>query len=332
MTEHLPKKQNSNSTRHLMCSKYEAGKSVKQISEELEVNYKTVYNIIKTYKTSNRVEKSTTRGHRRKILQVPHENLIKEMIASDCSTTLNAVKRKLELSLETSASLSTIFRAIENFSFSLKRVNYVPEARNSPVNIERRYSYANEFLSLNEDDCYFLDEAGFNCSMRQSYGRSLIGVPARKTVRSIRSQNFSVCASICKTKILKFEIIRGAYNGNSFQSFVSGFLAYLKEECLMNKTIIMDNCSIHKVKGISSSITNSGHQLLLLPPYSPQLNPIEESFSKWKSIVKSANVRNTDELMAMITNGHGSITMNDCIGFFNDSRRYALKAIRREPL
>ena len=92
----------------------------------------------------------------------------------------------------------------------------------------------------------------------------------------------------------------------------------------------MDNCSIHKVTGIQEIIEQGGHELLLLPPYSPQLNAIEEFFSKWKGNIKARNSNTTQELENAILDGCSAVSVADCNGFFRDVRRYALKAIRRE--
>ena len=56
-----------------------------------------------------------------------------------------------------------------------------------------------------------------------------------------------------------------------------------------NTTMGRDNCSIHKGNALQMSISNTEHELIFLPPYSPQLNPIEEMFSKWKCLIKKCN-------------------------------------------
>ena len=91
-----------------------------------------------------------------------------------------------------------------------------------------------------------------------------------------------------------------------------------------------NNCTINKVVGIRDVIEKNGHNLMFLPPYSPQLNDIEECFYKWKSNVNSANLNAIAELEQAIWNGGSSITEKDCEGFFKDVRKYTVKAIRRE--
>jgi transposase len=205
----------------------------------------------------------------------------------------------------------------------------VPEARNAVQNIEKRFSYANEYMMLNEEDLIFVDEMGVSCSFRCSYGRSERGTKAKKVVRTIRSKNFSVSAGISKRGIVYYETICGAFNGSSFTTFINNLIT---NSNLSGKTIIMDNCSIHKIESIRNLIEQSGNFLLFLPPYSPQLNPIEEFFSKWKLNVKTCNSSTITDLYAAINNGHLNITQDDCLGWFSHVRSYALKSIRREEL
>ena len=121
-------------------------------------------------------------------------------------------------------SLPTIERSLKTLNYSFKRVVFVPEARNSDVNVELRYEYSNEYLSLDENKILFLDEMGVNCSLRIGYGRSPVGSPAKKMVRSIRSKNYSICAGISKNGIVHYKTQNCAYNSNSFCNFLPNFL------------------------------------------------------------------------------------------------------------
>jgi hypothetical protein len=65
-----------------------------------------------------------------------------------------------------------------------------------------------------------------------------------------------------------------------------------------------------------------GHQLIFLPPYSPFLNPIENSFAKWKQLVKNMQVENENELLVEIERCWELITPSDCDGFFRNMMTY----------
>ena len=65
---------------------------------------------------------------------------------------------------------------------------------------------------------------------------------------------------------------------------------------MFNSIIILDNYSIHKVSGVREAILQSGHILNFIPPYSPQLNHIEEFFSKWGHLIKALNPKTNQQL------------------------------------
>ena len=92
----------------------------------------------------------------------------------------------------------------------------------------------------------------------------------------------------------------------------------------------MDNASIHKGERVRYFVEQQGFELIFLPPYSPQLNPIEEIFSKWKHLIKSHNCETIQGLLDTISSTSSAITSIDCSSFFSHVREFILKGIRNE--
>ena len=319
----------SDDIRHKICQKYDKGKSILSISEELELPYKTVGSILKIYRETGRVIKITTRSRPSSVTDDVKSFLVTE-IKKDVSVTLAALKGELLTEKNVDLSITTIDRAIQGLHYSFKRVHLIPIARNTTKVLDERFVYGDFILSQDENKIIFLYEMGTNCSMRTSYGRSPIGTTPRKTIRAIRSKNYSTCAAIKKTGVLMCETVDGAYNGLRFASFVVSLLEKLDELSITDSFIIMDNCVIHKVHAVRELFNNSRHSLVFLPPYSPQLNPIEEAFSKWKNLIKGSNPSTVEDLHEAILSGFKKITESDCNGFYRHMRYYALQAIKRE--
>ena len=80
--------------------------------------------------------------------------------------------------------------------------------------------------------------------------------------------------------------------------------------------MILDNLSSHKVTGVKKAITATGATLLYLPPYSPDLNPIEKSFSKLKALLRKAAQRDLDALWTEIGELLNKVTPSECTNFF----------------
>jgi len=320
----------SDETRSKIVSKYETGKGPRIISDELEINYEAVRSVLKIYKNEGRVKAIAKRAKKAKKITPDIEMFIKEKINEDCSVTLKSLQDILLREKDLVVSTASIGRSIKDFYYSLKRVTLVPEIRNCERVVDERYQYATTYLLLNEEKVVFLDEFGVSCSLRVNYGRSQIGSPARKIVSSIRSRNYSVSAAITKLGLLFHQTLKTSLNGNLYRDFVTALMKKMNELRMTNCTLIMDNCTIHKVVGIRDVIEANGHNLMFLPPYSPQLNAIEECFAKWKGNVRTANSNTAADLEKAILTACLTITQQNCEGFFRDVRKYAVKAIRRE--
>ena len=108
-------------------------------------------------------------------------------------------------------------------------------------------------------------------------------------------------------------VIDGAMNGEFFRAYVEQFLAPTLKT---GDIVIMDNLSSHKIAGVEQAITARGAQLLYLPPYSPDLNPIEPAFAKLKALLRKAAERTVDALWNRLENVLDAFTADDCRNFF----------------
>ena len=99
------------------------------------------------------------------------------------------------------------------------------------------------------------------------------------------------------------------------------FLSYV-EDCLApalkpGDLVVMDNLSSHKVKGVVEAIQSVGADVWYLPPYSPDLNPIEMVWSKVKSILRSIAARTAESLRHAIAAALGAVTPSDLLGYYH---------------
>ena len=92
-------------------------------------------------------------------------------------------------------------------------------------------------------------------------------------------------------------VLDGPINGQAFVAWVEQFLA---PELRLGDIVVMDNLSSHKVAGVKPAIEAAGAALRYLPPYSPDFNPIEQVFSKLKTLLRSAHARTLEALWSAI--------------------------------
>ena len=127
----------------------------------------------------------------------------------------------------------------------------------------------------------YVDESGFNLWTKRTNGRSLKGQPAVRVSCGSKGKNLSLILSISsEVGVVYSQFVSGSVNRDIFKNYLEHVSASLNQQdrCL----VILDNASIHR----NVTLSNPLHEVHFLPPYSPFLNPIEESFSAWKYQVK----------------------------------------------
>jgi transposase len=107
--------------------------------------------------------------------------------------------------------------------------------------------------------------------------------------------------------------VRGATTSAVFEAYVEQVLAPALRS---GRVVVMDNLSAHKGERIKELIEGQGCQLLYLPAYSPDFNPIEEAFSKIKGLVRKAEARTREALVEAIGKALSAVTSRDARGFF----------------
>ena len=108
-------------------------------------------------------------------------------------------------------------------------------------------------------------------------------------------------------------LLDGAMNGPAFLAYTEQVLV---PELAPGDIVVMDNLPAHKVAGVRAAIEKAGACLLLLPPYSPDFNPIEMAFAKLKALLRKAAARTIDELWAAVADCLSQFSPNECRNYF----------------
>jgi len=159
----------------------------------------------------------------------------------------------------------------------------------------------------------FLDEAGSNLAMTRLYGRAAKGERVIETVPQNYGENVTMLASLSFSGIQAPMTINGAVDGIVFKVYVEQVLCPTLK---VGDVVVMDNLPAHKVAGITELIQARGAKLIYLPPYSPDLNPIEKCWSKIKTYLRKAKARTRAELEKALREALLLITEEDAVGWF----------------
>ena len=162
----------------------------------------------------------------------------------------------------------------------------------------------------------FLDESGANTDMTRYYARVEGGARANDSTLLNTPTSTTILSSIRADGEAVYTTLDGAVNGERFKE-------YLKEKLIHTlkpgDILIMDNLRSHKVQGVREIVESVGAKIIYLPPYSPDLNPIEQMWSKIKAFLRSVKARTVDSLLAAIPLAFQAVSAKDVEGWFSSS-------------
>ncbi len=160
----------------------------------------------------------------------------------------------------------------------------------------------------------FVDEMGTNISLAPLYGWSRRGRRAHLKTPRNWGTNVTLLASITREGMGPCLAVEGATTREVFEAYLQHVLA---PSLRPDQVVVMDNLSAHKGGKVRELIEERGCELLYLPPYSPDYNPIEEAFSKVKALVRRAEARTRAVLIEAIGQALWAVTARDTRGFFD---------------
>jgi transposase len=158
----------------------------------------------------------------------------------------------------------------------------------------------------------FIDETSASTNMTRRYGRQARGKRLICKVPHGHWKTSTFIAALRHNCVTAPLLLDGPMNGPSFLAYVEQILAPTLKR---GDIVIMDNVSIHKVAGVAEAIEARGATLLYLPPYSPDLNPIEQFFSKLKAILRKAAANSIRSLWAVIGNCLKDFSPRECTAY-----------------
>ena len=179
--------------------------------------------------------------------------------------------------------------------------------------LERRIEWFDGQLDLDPAKLVFIDETGASTKMARAYGRSPRGERCVASIPYGHWKTTTFTAGLRLGGMVAPMVLDGPMDGNAFIAYVEQVLV---PELDNGDIVIMDNLPAHKVSGVRQAIENAGANLLYLPPYSPDFNPIEMAFSKLKALLKKAAARTINDLWQVIGNLIREFKPNECENYF----------------
>lgn len=152
--------------------------------------------------------------------------------------------------------------------------------------------------------------------MARRYGRCAKGTRLSAAVPHGHWKTTTFLAGLCQDRLIAPLVLDGPIDGDIFRAYVEQFLAPALSP---GQIVVMDNLASHKVTGIREAIEARGARLLYLPPYSPDLNPIEQLFAKLKALIRKAAARTRDALWAAVADALRCFAPEECANYFTNA-------------
>jgi transposase len=167
--------------------------------------------------------------------------------------------------------------------------------------------------TLDARSLVFVDEMGTNTSLSPLYGWAKKGERAYCSVPRNRGKNTTLLSSMSVEGMGPSLAVEGATNRGVFETYLERVLAPTLRR---DQVVVMDNLTAHKGERIRELIEQRGCELLYLPPYSPDFNPIEEAFAKIKGLMRKAEARSREALLEAMGKAISALGTEDACGFF----------------
>ena len=166
---------------------------------------------------------------------------------------------------------------------------------------------------MNPEKLVFIDESGAKTNMTRLYGRAKEG---HRDVDNTPSGHWCTTTMISSVRLdgsTACMVVDGSTTKDIFKAYV---LHILLPTLKTGDIVVLDNLSAHKDQDVRNLIESVGAELWFLPPYSPDLNPIEKMWSKIKSILRTLKARTEKDLIDAIAKALDAVTANNAKGWF----------------
>lgn len=201
---------------------------------------------------------------------------------------------------------------MQTWADAQKKTGHATEQQRPDVRA-RRQAWFDGQIDLQPARLIFIDETGASTKMARLRGWAPKGERCRASVPHGHWKTTTFTAGLRLDGMVAPWLLDGPMDGEAFLVYVRRVLA---PELKPGDIVIMDNLPAHKVAGVREAIEAAGAGLLYLPPYSPDFNPIEMAFAKFKALLRKAAARTIKDLWDVVADSLNAFTPAECINYF----------------
>jgi len=255
------------------------------------------------------------RGHRVSVFSVEERIQLGEYIEKNPDATLNEIRAHFGKG----CSLAALHKIIDKMGYVYKKTLKASEQEREDI-AKSRAEWRKFQAAVEGHRLVFLDESGLKTNMTRLYGRALGGKRCMDSAPCGNWQTMTILSSIRLDGTTESLVFEGAVDRKMFDAYIKEFLVPTLRP---GDIVIMDNLSVHKSQVACDEIRRCQAEVLFLPAYSPDFNPIEKMWSKLKQVLRGLKARTEEELIFATGMALDAITEFDAQGWF-ESCGYAL--------
>lgn len=285
----------SNDLRQRVVNAYQNKEgSMRGLARRFMVSLGFVRNLLGRFKATGHIEPKPHGGGIEPTWTEANQHVLRDIVKHSPSATLEQYVEMFEARSGHSVSRSTLWRGLQLINVSYKKKETHALEKETPAHRRKQADYESSMEDIEGHRIIVIDEMGINLRLSRVRGWGPIGERVPDSQPFGDRKNYSVTGALTSEGILDAQVLEGATNGESFLYFIRHQVV---PHLHAGDYVLMDNLSAHKVVGVESAITECGARLVYLPPYAPELSPIELCWNKVKTLLKKFAARTLPDLM-----------------------------------
>jgi transposase len=299
--------------RERVMAAIEGGASCRHAAKRFGVSVSSAIRWFQTLVRQGTATPKPQGGDRRSKRVEVHANVILAKVAEQPDLTLDELRVWLLGEHGLAVANSTLWRFFARHGLTRKKkTGHASEQDRADV-WQQRWDWFEGQQDLDPDRLVLIDESWASTNMARSHGRAPRGERLRAGFPHGHWKTTTIIAGLRQTGVLAPLVLDGPVNREIFAAYVEQVLV---PELRAGEIVIADNLPSHKGPRVREAIEAAGCQLLFLPPYSPDFNPIEKVFAKLKALLRKAAERTVDALWHTIGRIVGLVSPQECANYF----------------
>jgi transposase len=291
--------------------------SLRQIAGRFLVSVSFIMRLLQLYRSTGSLEPRPHGGGNPAVLGPEELEQLREFVRQQPDARLDELRQRLGVS----CSLMTISRALRKLGLPRKKKIPRAQEQDRPDVQERRQEFCAKLAGVDPRRLVFVDESGANTAMTRTHGRAPVGQRVYTNTPG-RWESITMTCGMRLSGVTAPLAFQGATNTDVFESYVEDVLV---PELKPGDVVIWDNLKPHKSEEAIEAVEAAGARVEPLPPWSPDLTPIEEMVSKIKGAMRSAAARTTEAVYGAFASALEDVTLDDITGWFRSRAAYAMR-------